>query len=143
MLKVSKLKQHDIYFFQSKFGVQWMMPIRENGDRVDVIMCVDFDILNELPKYDHPNLYKVKKKTPNHLGKYEIYYELPKDKYGIDPMYKHYSVSISHINESVVIPLSLLESDYPHLIIDGTYCRGISDERVIRRELKLKSILNG
>jgi len=152
VLKESKLIKHQIYFFQSSFGVQWIMPISEqnwDGERVDVITSVSLNDLTRLSKLENLIDYLVERKQPVGIysKKSQSIWDVPKDKYGLE-LYKHYSIKISSMSNDIVIPIDIVENEYPELIITVSnkdrFCNGIPKEKEARyrREIILKSLLN-
>lgn len=120
MLKNSKLIQHQIYFFQSKFGSQFIMPISEIESSeiyVNVLSSVSFKELINLPKYNTIKEYMVEHKIK--VGRnYDSVWELPINKYGIKPFYTNYCFRLDFIKSCVIIPIDEVKSDYSELLIN-------------------------
>lgn len=150
MLEKSNLIKHNLYFWQKNLnGCMWMMPVSEyldyRGDLFVNLLCgVSMNDLVSLPKHDDIKEYLVEKKQS--IGRrVESYWDLPKDKYGLPPSYKKYSMRKDCIFDSILIPFSEIERDYPELIINiGTdkYAKGIHPDDIrYKREFLLKNIL--
>ena len=150
MLERSQLIRHQIYFWQS-YGAQWLMPINEFDHRdelyVNVLVCVSLVELELLPKYDTLHEYMVPREIKS-VGdrKKEVIWELPKDKFGMDPFYKHYCLKKEYLDTTLLIPIDVIHSDYPELIANvssTSYPKGIDDsmEKKYKREFLLKEML--
>jgi len=153
MLEKSKLVKHQIYFYQSLFGAQWIMPISEvfNNigicDHIDVLSSISLSDLVFLPKHDKLKDYLVEKEY-NELyssRRSQKHWVVPTDRYGIE-LFKHYTLNIPKMKNDIIIPLYTVKSEYPELIIksgNSSYCNGITSEKEksYRRDILLKSLI--
>jgi signal peptidase I len=155
ILEHSGLKKHQIYFWQS-FGCQWMMPISEHTSSwsngkidvyVDLLACSSMREITNLPKHDKIRDYLVEKKVKEGRRVYSTW-ELPKDKWGFDPLYKKFAIKKDYLLNSILLPFDVIKEEYPGLYIDlgngEIYPNGISKEKekIYKREFLIKNILN-
>lgn len=126
-----------------------MMPISEvdhyDGTYVNILLAVGLKELKSLPKHDTIRGYQVKKVTKkSRYHKEEVTWEIPKDKWGQDPFYKHYRLKVDYLLDSILIPIDVIKSEYPDLVSSGgEFCMGISKDKelVYKREFLLKEML--
>jgi hypothetical protein len=125
------------------------MPIEEkegwDGTYIKVLVSVDVKELEKLPKHDTIRDYMVCREVKGGIyRKPEIIWEMPKDKRGQDLLYKHYSLKIDYLIESILIPRDIIRNEYPDLVsISGQFCLGVvgDKKKLIKRDLLLKNIL--